>query len=282
MASTIDQLEREKYELIRQKKELEIAKSNIESDSRRKDDKLNELTASLKEKTLKLNLLREKSKTENKNVLQLIRRFAGVLKTAANRNKDLVNYFTKLLQGLSLQIQHDLPEFSLFDAKAELAGLFDKELADSFVKIEFGKLKAAVLRDFEETPQSKELGRLYESTYLILLDRMKHCQVAAHEMAAMKQNFEAHSSLVKDTNALLRSNNMRGSLDLSTACYADNSCLRSSLLLDESALGNDSFRLPVGKDRRLSVLDDSVVDGEASVLLDETPRKRKTISFDDP
>ena len=293
MATTVDQLEREKYILLEKVKNLEIAKSMAESDSKRKDDRCTEMAQKVTQLTTKLNSYREKSKAEQKSICSLFRKFGKILKKVQEANQGTIEYITKIMQGLSLQLDYDLPQFSLFDPKTEFAAIFDNETIKSFPKIEFGKLQSTIMTEFIDRPNYKETGRLYESTYRTLLGRMENCQTSAHELASLKNNFEDHKTLMKDTNALLRGNTMRGSMDLSSSRVFngdDSNFMRSSFRLDESIVGchNESFRATADGsvirrhgERRLSVLDESVIDGEPLLILDDTPRKKKVINFDD-
>jgi phage shock protein A len=288
--AALELLEGEKHALIKKVKDLEIANVVTETESLRKDSKLKEMGQKVEQMTAKLYAYKDRNKAEQKSVCQLIRSFGKILKKVEDCNRNLLDYITKMLQGLCLQTNNELPEFSLIDPKAEILSIFDKQTCTNFVKIDFKKLKASVMTDFTEAPNVKQAAELYQSTYRKLLARMETCKTSAQELNSLMSTFEAHKNLMKDNNALLRSNTMRSSMDMSMkGFHPDNSFLRSSFVFEDSIAGNESFRLggtdlPMNYrqgDRRMSVLEDSVVENETLLILEESPRNRKNTSVDD-
>ena len=111
------ELEKEKYALLERIKELECNKTVNQSDDKRKDDKLVEFASKLNLANNKIAAMKDKNKTEQKNICGLIKKFAAVLKKVQANNQATAEYMTKVFHGLAIQKDIDVTDIPLFDAK---------------------------------------------------------------------------------------------------------------------------------------------------------------------
>ena len=123
----VTELEKEKYDLLEKIKELECSKTVIQSDDKRKDDKLVEFASKLNLANTKIASMKEKSKTEHKNICTLIKKFASVLKKVQANSQASVEYMTKIFHGLAIQKEFDVTDIPVFDAKQAIVDLCGSE-----------------------------------------------------------------------------------------------------------------------------------------------------------
>lgn len=281
MKTTVGELEKEKYELLEKVKELEIAKTNVESDSKRKDHKLSELAIKVTQYATKLTEYKERSKNEQKNICGLVRRFASTLKEVNNSNHSVIEYVTKIFHGLAIQKEVDLGDLSLFDAKAAVNTLCGEQSSTIFKKIDWVKLKGTIMQNFGEIPNTKDAIKLFASTYKTLLARMESCQTSSSEVAMLCNNFEAHKNLMRESNALLRSSNvMRDSINLnSSRINLNDSAYFGSSRLDESLVGfgDETERSARKHMKRLSINNDSFLEVDTHDPFEASPRRKSML-----
>ena len=275
----IEDLERDKYQLLEKVKALEMGKSSQEADLKRSHQRLKDSNEKLNLLTTKYEKFKEKQKVEQKNICGLFRCFTGVLKKTSEANVTVMEYLSKIFHGLAIQRDTDLKELKLFDGRAALETVFNDELVKSFQKIEIGKLRSQCLASFGEAQDFSEKFQLFDTTYKSLLKRMQSGQGNNAELALLVSSFEQQRNLMKENNALLRSNN-RGSIDLGrvggnldeSIHYRSNSMVDDSLLLagdvtDRSIMARRPSHIPISCEESSMILDQ-----EESILA--SPKKR--------
>lgn len=290
----IEDIENEKYRLIEKLKNLEIEKNNIESESKRKDDKLKEALEKLSICQSKVLSTREKTKLEQKAVCNLYKAFGLVLHRVNSYNQRVVEYITKIFHSLAIQRELDITGFELFDVRQQMEELFSEDMTSNFKKVDWTKLKDLVLSGLKEISTFKESSKFFEVTYKSLLKRMDSCTQSNAELVNLCSKFECTKNLMKENNALLRSSTFKApnnDPNRSSMNLDDSSVFRAARL-DESSFvgGNESFRQTNetqgdrshrNNQRRSSMLnEDSVVmDFENADFLEEkTPMKSRTRS----
>lgn len=289
----IEEIENEKYRLIEKLKNLEIEKNNIESESKRKDDKLKEALEKLAVCQSKVLSTKEKTKLEQKAVCNLYKAFGLVLHRVNTYNQKVVDYITKIFHSLAIQRELDITDFELFNVRQQMQELFSEEMASNFKKIDWSKLKDLVLGSLKELNSFKDSSKFFEMTYKSLLKRMDSCTQSNAELVNLCSKFECTKDLMKENNALLRSSTFKSSNDVNRCPMNldDSSVFRSSRLDESSFVGiNESFKQPFenkgdrshrANQRRSSMLNDDSVVMEletADMLEEKTPMKSKTRS----
>ncbi len=289
----IEDIEKEKYRLIEKLKNLEIEKNNIESESKRKDDKLKEVLEKLSVCQSKILSTKEKTKLEQKAVCNLYKAFGLVLHRVNTYNQKVLEYITKIFHSLAIQRELDITDFELFNVRQQMEELFSDDMANNFKKIDWNKLRDLVMGNLKELKSFEDSSKFFEMTYRSLLKRMDSCTQSNAELVNLCNKFECTKDLMKENNALLRSNTFKPSNDInrSSLNLDDSSVFRTSRLDESSYSGmNESFRQTCenrgdrsqrNNQRRFSMLnDDSVVMelDNTEYLGEKTPMKSKTRS----
>ena len=204
---SVSDLEQEKYKLLEQVKSLELSSSQIESESKRKDDKLKEFISKLSAAHLKIQGYKDRLKDENKAVCGLVRKVGEIMRQVVVSNQNVVAYITRVFHGLAIQKETELGNLELFDPSEVFNGVFSDEFVNAFKKIDMKKLKTNVMTGWPEGPNLKEAVKLFDSTYSTLLTRMQSCNTSFAELTSLRHTFDSHAHLMRQSTDLLRQHN---------------------------------------------------------------------------
>lgn len=276
-STNIQELENERYQLIEKIKDLEMKKSNIESESQRKDDKVNEMVSKVSQYQSKLQEYRERAKLENKSVCELFRKFASILREVELSHQNTIDYITKILHGLAIAKDHDLTDFSFFDCRQALEDLLSSKTTQTFKKIDVSRLKKGLVSGLGGF-DGHETFRLFDQTYKTLQSRLENCGVSAQEIAHLSSRFDAHQQAVNEqTSAMLRNGSFRPSVNLDESICQRSKLDESCVFADGLATDRSTRKLAPQHSRVFSLRDESVLEEGPGDFL-ESPKMKTSLS----
>src|SRR3990167_5007110 len=257
----VGQLEKEKYHMADKIKNLEITSSSYQAESKRKDEKLDQMQAKLLTYSEKLKTYQEKHKQEARLVVDLFGWMKESFQAVSSQNLMVLDYLNRVFQSLVTLSPMEFSDFRLFDPKSAIETILAKFAKESdqkqlFKVLKLNKLKEAACQQLSPNPNLDEHLKSLKTVHALILKQLQGGE--NQDLLGLQAQLESHRNLMVENGNLLRA-----------ATKLDPPASR----LEDSILLGDMTDRSVHKQGKMSANRDmSFCDFENQSILEEFPR----------